>query len=358
MFANVRAKHLVGLVLVIVPLVVFLSGIAGLTWFRPSSLITFSAPPLRAQTVMSGKNVLESTGETVTIIARGDKSQRVFLAVGLTSDVQAFAQSTNRAVLADFAGSGRFKILRFKKKPNFANSEHAAAAKTSGTQSPARPPATDNPDPKTLDIWQQTSLGKGQAQLRWNLSDSRWSAIAFNDETFSAPPPATAKTGGTNQSKTPTRPAKTPELQLKWHRQPSLATAWSLTIIGALALFAVLAYITLSLVSEMRSQARRQESEEKEKTIRLAAEVVGEIESLTHPRRRALRHARNVARLAQNTPLDHSGENPQRDKLQGALLNPDEDATDTGQLADTSQLADAGQLAQPGQNPETREANS
>ncbi|WP_252865245.1 hypothetical protein [Mobiluncus mulieris] len=66
-----------------------------------------------------------------------------------------------------------------------------------------------------------------------------------------------------------------PTLQLKWHREPSLAPAWFMTIVGVLALLAVLAYITLSFISELRSKTRRAAAEEKDKTIRLAAEAVG-----------------------------------------------------------------------------------
>lgn len=266
MFAKLRAKHLLYVFLIGVPLVIFVLGIGGLTWLRPSSYVTITAPPSAAKVVMTGKNVLESTGESVAITARGPRDQDVFLAIGLTSDVQAFVSTIDHEVLADFQGGGKFLAKKYPgKKPNSANSEQTTAA---GMQAPAHPAQNDAADIKKLDIWSQTASGKGQASLRWNLSDSRWSAVAFVG----------------NQQ-------KAPQLQLKWHREPSLAPAWFMTIIGGLALTAVCGYVTLSLISEMRSKARRLEIDEKVKTIRLAAEVTGEVESSSHPRRRDLRLA-------------------------------------------------------------------
>ena len=67
-----------------------------------------------------------------------------------------------------------------------------------------------------------------------------------------------------------------------------------MTIVGVLALLAVLAYITLSFISELRSKTRRAAAEEKDKTIRLAAEAVGEVEASLHPRRRKLRYLNSL----------------------------------------------------------------
>ncbi|NMW82160.1 hypothetical protein HHJ73_10460 [Mobiluncus mulieris] len=368
MLSTFRAKHFAGVILVLVPLVIFVLGVGGLTWMRPSDFVTVTSPPTRSQVVLTGKNVLESTAESVTITARAPRDTEVFLGIALTSDVQAFAAVTDHEVLADFSGKDSFVTRHVSgKKANSANSEQtkspAKPAPHETEQKPAQPTQADAADLRKLDIWSQSATGKGTVSLKWTLSDSRWSAVAFvgspvatGDKTAADAAKATgqggkdakdakdAKSGkdakdgkggksakdakdakdakagkdgkgakdskgakgakngkdtkgasktGKTDSKTA---AKTvgPTLQLKWHREPSLAPAWFMTIVGVLALLAVLVYITLSFISELRSKTRRAAAEEKDKTIRLAAEAVGEVEASLHPRRRKLRYLNSL----------------------------------------------------------------
>ncbi|MCU9968860.1 hypothetical protein [Mobiluncus mulieris] len=347
MLSTFRAKHFAGVVLVLVPLVIFVLGVGGLTWMRPSDFVTVTSPPTRSQVVLTGKNVLESTAESVTITARAPRDTEVFLGIALTSDVQAFAAVTDHEVLADFSGKDSFVTRHVSgKKANSAISEQtkspAKPAPHETEQKPAQPTQADAADLRKLDIWSQSATGKGAVRLKWTLSDSRWSAVAFvgnpvatGDKTAADAAKATgqggkdgkgakdaksgkgakdgksgndtkdakgAKSGkdtkgsskiGKTDSKTV---AKTvgPTLQLKWHREPSLAPAWFMTIVGVLALLAVLVYITLSFISELRSKTRRAAAEEKDKTIRLAAEAVGEVEASLHPQRRKLRYLNSL----------------------------------------------------------------
>ncbi|EFM46534.1 hypothetical protein HMPREF0580_0789 [Mobiluncus mulieris ATCC 35239] len=353
MLSTFRAKHFAGVILVLVPLVIFVLGVGGLTWMRPSDFVTVTSPPTRSQVVLTGKNVLESTAESVTITARAPRDTEVFLGIALTSDVQAFAAVTDHEVLADFSGKDSFVTRHVSgKKANSANSEQtkspAKPAPHETEQKPAQPTQADAADLRKLDIWSQSATGKGTVSLKWTLSDSRWSAVAFvgnpvatGDKTAADAAKATgqggkdgkdakgakgakdgkdakgakgakdgksgksakdAKSGkdAKSASKTGKTDSKTaaktvgPTLQLKWHREPSLAPAWFMTIVGVLALLAVLVYITLSFISELRSKTRRAAAEEKDKTIRLAAEAVGEVEASLHPRRRKLRYLNSL----------------------------------------------------------------
>lgn len=350
MLSTFRAKHFAGVILVLVPLVIFVLGVGGLTWMRPSDFVTVTSPPTRSQVVLTGKNVLESTAESVTITARAPRDTEVFLGIALTSDVQAFAAVTDHEVLADFSGKDSFVTRHVSgKKANSANSEQtkspAKPAPHETEQKPAQPTQADAADLRKLDIWSQSATGKGTVSLKWTLSDSRWSAVAFvgnpvatGDKTAADAAKATgqggkdgkgakdAKSGkgakdgkdakdgkgakgakdakGGKDTKGASKTGKTdsktaaktvgPTLQLKWHREPSLAPAWFMTIVGVLALLAVLVYITLSFISELRSKTRRAAAEEKDKTIRLAAEAVGEVEASLHPRRRKLRYLNSL----------------------------------------------------------------
>lgn len=380
MLSTFRAKHFAGVILVLVPLVIFVLGVGGLTWMRPSDFVTVTSPPTRSQVVLTGKNVLESTAESVTITARAPRDTEVFLGIALTSDVQAFAAVTDHEVLADFSGKDSFVTRHVSgKKANSAISEQtkspAKPAPHETEQKPAQPTQADAADLRKLDIWSQSATGKGTVSLKWTLSDSRWSAVAFvgnpvatGDKTAADAAKATgqggkdgkgakdaksgkgakdAKSGKDGKSgksakdakdakdgkdakdakagkdgkgakdskgakgaksgkdtkgasKTGKTDSKTaaktvgPTLQLKWHREPSLAPAWFMTIVGVLALLAVLVYITLSFISELRSKTRRAAAEEKDKTIRLAAEAVGEVEASLHPRRRKLRYLNSL----------------------------------------------------------------
>ncbi|NMX04250.1 hypothetical protein [Mobiluncus mulieris] len=365
MLSTFRAKHFAGVVLVLVPLVIFVLGVGGLTWMRPSDFVTVTSPPTRSQVVLTGKNVLESTAESVTITARAPRDTEVFLGIALTSDVQAFAAVTDHEVLADFSGKDSFVTRHVSgKKANSAISEQtkspAKPAPHETEQKPAQPTQADAADLRKLDIWSQSATGKGTVSLKWTLSDSRWSAVAFvgnpvatGDKTAADAAKATgqggkdgksakdtksgndtkdgksgksakdtksgkgAKDGKSGKSAKDAKGAKSgkdtkgasktgktdsktaaktvgPTLQLKWHREPSLAPAWFMTIVGVLALLAVLVYITLSFISELRSKTRRAAAEEKDKTIRLAAEAVGEVEASLHPQRRKLRYLNSL----------------------------------------------------------------
>lgn len=361
MLSKLRAKHLIGLVSLLVPLVILGFGISGLTWLRPSPYITVTAPPSSAQMVMTGKNVLESTSESVTVTARAPRDQEVFLGVALTSDVQAFIAPSDHEVLADFSGADGFVIKKISgKKTNSANSEQAKSptgkAPHDSLQKPAHPDQADASDLRKLDIWTQRAIGKGSVSLKWTLSDSRWSAVAFvgnGTAKATVPPPgdkasptATPGKDGKKPAKTATAKTQGPSLQLRWHHEPSLAPAWFLTIIGALAFSAVLVYIVLSLISEFRSRARRLAAEEMDKTIRLAAEAVGEVQASSHPRRRALRRAAEMDEEP-SADADSSAETPDSETTgedaettPGAKMAPHESPDETEPTAENEPFAE------------------
>lgn len=354
MISKRRTKQALGAVLLAVTLALLLFGIGGLTWMKPSSTAKFISPDSPSQVVVTGENVLESTGESVTFLAKGSPDQEIFLGVGLTSDVKAFAAPIDHLLLKNFAPGGSFEVKQVPAKKDSAYSEQPGG----GLQGGARPAQSDAGDLTTLDIWKQTATGKGSASLKWNLSDSRWSAVVFvksgpGADAVKVPSPEASKpaapaapvegsakeapagsatptaTSPASKGKTPGGKAEPngPKLQMQWHHEPSLALPWALTITGAIALAAILVYLFLSWFSEVRSRARRQDAVEKDKTRRLAAEVTGEIEATAHPRR-AARMAQAQGKKSRTSKTERgsakaeeaAGESATSSEAEGALL--------------------------------------
>lgn len=273
-------KRVFSFVMLALSLLLLAGGISGLTWLRPGPYMVATSQPTPPGVVMTGENVLESTGESVDITVRAPKSAKVFLAVGLTSDVEAFAQTIDHQRLKAFTPGG-FESEVVKGKTVSAHSEQTAK----GLQPPAAPKQSTQPDPTNLDIWKHSATGTGKVTLRWALSDNRWSAVAFT----------------LPFAKSPAKQAA-PTLELRWIHQPSLAPTWALTIVGILASVAVGTYLFLSWISQRRTNARRQDAAEEENTRQLAAEATGDVELNARPTRRSLRMAaQRSARATEET---------------------------------------------------------
>lgn len=254
-------------------LVLLIAGIGQFTWWKPSPVVTFTSARTAIPVVMTGKNVLESTGESVEITATGEPKQEIFLAVGLTSDVSAFAKPIEHVTLTDFESGSTFTAQSVKpvtQKPAAEkNTDKKAtskkpAAKKSGKEPPqptlqelAQPQQEDIADFRSADIWKQSASGTGKASLKWTLSDSRWSAIAF--------------------TLNPQKGTPGPRLSLRWEHESSMASAWVLTIVGALGGIAVGTYLVLSQISEFRSRARRRGADKAKKTRELATQITTQV---------------------------------------------------------------------------------
>lgn len=254
-------------------LVLLIAGIGQFTWWKPSPVVTFTSARTAIPVVMTGKNVLESTGESVEVAATGEPKQEIFLAVGLTADVDAFVKPIEHVTLTDFESGSTFTAQSVKpvtQKPAAEkNTDKKAtskkpAAKKSGKEPPqptlqelAQPQQDDIADFRSADIWKQSASGTGKASLKWTLSDSRWSAIAFTVN--------------------PQKGAPGPRLSLRWEHESSMTSAWVLTIVGALGGIAVGTYLVLSQISEFRSRARRRGAEKAKKTRELATQITTQV---------------------------------------------------------------------------------
>ena len=280
MSSNRTARYL-SIALLVVSLLAALIGVSRLTFLRPSANVAFHSEPTKSAVVLTGENLLESTGEKVTIRATGPAKQEVFLGIALTSDAMAFAKSVNHLELNGFKSDGKLASRSIKaKKTNSAPGEQTSP---DGLQLLAAPAQADAADLTSLDIWKQSARGTGHASLNWQLSDNRWSAVAF---VVNAP----AKAAG-------------PQLELKWKlkHEPSSISAILLVIVGIIAAGAIATYLTLLVLSERRSRAKRLDTLEKDQARQLASQVTSAVTGdapadtgvipAVHPTRRSLRMA-------------------------------------------------------------------
>lgn len=319
-----RTALFLNIALLVVSLVVTFIGIAQLTFLRPSPTVTFTSAPAKSATVVSGENVLESTGDSVHVSAIVPSGQEVFVGIALTGDAMAFVKSVPHAEITDFSSNGELvkKEIDPKKEASAAGEQPAAKGSPAPAKSPQASPQpsdqkkpaakpeektpapsqTKKPDPelqklaapeqadvaniKTLDIWKQSATGKTTAALDWQLSDSRWSAVAVLLN-----PPEGKVTG--------------PKLQLKWQHEPSLTPPIVMIILGGLAAVSIGVFLALLLLSERRSRARRLDAMEKDRARELAAKVTTAVTGaapvstdtgvvpVVHPTRRSLRLAQD-----------------------------------------------------------------
>ena len=156
-----------------------------------------------------------------------------------------------------------------------------------GLQQLASPAQNDATDLTSLDIWKQSARGTGHASLNWQLSDNRWSAVAF----VVNPPDKAAG----------------PQLELKWKlkNEPSSISAILMTIVGIIAAGAIGTYLALLVLSERRSRAKRLDTLEKDQARQLASQVTSAVAGDTptdtgvipavHPTRRSLRMAEEAS---------------------------------------------------------------
>ena len=280
-----RTTRYLSIALLIVSLLVAFIGISRLTFLRPSANVEFHSEPTKSAIVLTGENLLESTGEKVTIRATGPAKQEVFLGIALTTDAMAFAKSVNHLELTGFKADNLLTSRSVEaKKTNSAPGEQALPG---GLQQLASPAQNDATDLTSLDIWKQSARGTGHASLNWQLSDNRWSAVAF----VVNPPDKAAG----------------PQLELKWKlkNEPSSISAILMTIVGIIAAGAIGTYLALLVLSERRSRAKRLDTLEKDQARQLASQVTSAVAGdaptdtgvipAVHPTRRSLRMAEEVS---------------------------------------------------------------
>lgn len=320
MSSNRTARYL-SIALLFLSLLVAFAGISRLTFLRPSANVAFQSEPTRTAVVLTGKNLLESTGDKVTIRATGPAKQEVFLGIALTADAQAFAKSVDHLELTDFKADNQLASRSIKaKKTDSAPGEQTLP---DGFQQLATPAQSDTADLTSLDIWKQSAHGTGKASLTWQLSDNRWSAVAFVVNPPDKPDKADKSDKSSKAAHTPK--ATGPQLELKWKLKHEPSSFWGilLVIVGIIGAGAIGTYLTLLVLSERRSRAKRLDTLEKDQARQIASQVTSAVTGdaptdtgvipAVHPTRRSLRmaeEAENRTRRAKKTRRRTEKEEP------------------------------------------------
>ncbi|HLT85094.1 MAG TPA: hypothetical protein VKZ83_12750 [Phototrophicaceae bacterium] len=188
--------------------------------------------------VITEPGVLDAVGSDVTVRATAGDDEQVVLAVGRTSEVEAWLGDADHARVTGLTSWESLTVeVVTGTAPTDAPTDAATEAPTDGATDDAENPAASGlPDPAGSDLWLAESVGTGSAELSWTDSPGRWSLVAATDGTGPAP-----------------------ELELEWGRQVS--TPWLVPgiILGALALVAGATMLVLDVLAR-REQRRRDDA--------------------------------------------------------------------------------------------------
>src|SRR5690606_18312010 len=180
----------------------------------------------------------DAVGSDVTVRATAGDDEQVVLAVGRTSEVEAWLGDADHARVTGLTSWESLTVeVVTGTAPTDAPTDAATEAPTDGATDDAENPAASGlPDPAGSDLWLAESVGTGSAELSWTDSPGRWSLVAATDGTGPAP-----------------------ELELEWGRQVS--TPWLVPgiILGALALVAGATMLVLDVLAR-REQRRRDDA--------------------------------------------------------------------------------------------------
>ena len=189
--------------------------------------------------VITEPGVLDAVDPEVTIRATAQDDEQVVLAVGRTSEVEAWLGDAPHARIT---GLSSWEELTVEVVPSSEPTD--AATETEDATDGATDDATEEttqeeagvPDPAGSDLWLAESVGTGSAELTWTDSPGRWSLVAATDGTGPAP-----------------------EIELEWGRR--VGTPWLVPgiVLGGLLLVAGLTMLVLEVLVK-REQRRREDA--------------------------------------------------------------------------------------------------
>ncbi|WP_152188091.1 hypothetical protein [Georgenia satyanarayanai] len=175
--------------------------------------------------VVTGPGVLDAVDPDVTVRATAGDDEQVVLAIGRTSEVEAWLGGADHMRVT---GLSSWEELTTE----VVTADPAAAPTDTPTDATEEPAGL--PNPAGSDLWVVETVGTGSAELSWSDSPGRWSLVAATDGTGPAP-----------------------EIELEWGR--AVSTPWLVPgiVVGVLALVAGVTMLVLDVLA--RREARRRE---------------------------------------------------------------------------------------------------
>lgn len=142
--------------------VVGLGVMLGTVWKAPTESVVRVGQADGIPLVTTAPGALSLDGTTVLVEAFAESSQPVFIGVGRTRDVEAYAADVSRQVLTGIAADGAPMLRR------------------EGSQS-------SGADPVQSDVWVASAVGAGSASLRWPEQEGSWTLVAATNGTGTGP---------------------------------------------------------------------------------------------------------------------------------------------------------------------------
>lgn len=224
------------LLLAVLGVVIIAAAIVAASVVRSSDTATLRlAERPEMPVVVTEPGVLDAVDPRVTVRATAEDDEPVVLAVGRTSEVEAWLGDAEHVRVTGLSSWEELtvEVVTGTAEPT-AEPTEAAEEPTEAAPPDADPSAL--PDPAGSDLWVAETVDIGTAELTWTDTPGRWSLVAATDGTGPAP-----------------------EVELEWGRQVS--TPWLVPgiIVGAIVLVAGATMLVLDALAR-REQRRRDEA--------------------------------------------------------------------------------------------------
>ncbi len=192
--------------------------------------------------VITEPGVLDAVDPEVTARATAGEDEQVVLAVGRTSEVEAWLGSTDHARITGLSSWEELRVEVVTGTEPTADATATPQPTPTEQEEATTPPAEDVeepqalPDPAGSDLWVAEATSTGTAELTWSDQPGRWTLVAATDGSGPAP-----------------------EVELEWGRQVS--TPWLVPgiVIGGLLLVAGATMLVLDVLAR-REQRRRDDA--------------------------------------------------------------------------------------------------
>ncbi|MBO1750840.1 hypothetical protein J4G33_03390 [Actinotalea sp. BY-33] len=167
---------------------------ASATVWRPSDTLVAQAQAADGGTmVVTAPGVLDLAADEVLVEARAQGDQAVVIALGRTSDVEAWVGEDAYTLVTGFADAEVLRTEVVEPAPEEAEGdaeETAADAPEAEDSEAAEEDAEPRPapDPAGSDLWVTEVGGVGEAELSWTTEPGRWSVLVATTGEDAGPP--------------------------------------------------------------------------------------------------------------------------------------------------------------------------
>ncbi|MEE6288062.1 hypothetical protein V2J52_10410 [Georgenia sp. MJ173] len=220
-------------VLAILGAVVIIASVIAAALVRSTDTVTLALPERPDEAVVvTEPGVLSAVDPTVTIRAVSETDEPVTLAVGRTSEVEAWLDGAEHVRVVGLSSWEELSVEVSTAAP--AEPEDGAEDATE------EPTAAGLPNPAGSDLWVAEAVGTGEIELSWADRPGRWSLVAAGDGSGPAP-----------------------MVELEWGRE--VGTPWLVPgiVVGALLLLVGGTMLVLDGLAR-REQRRRDEARERQ----------------------------------------------------------------------------------------------